>query len=384
MVVTNHFNPDPRVYKEAKSLVRNGYEVIIIAWDRVGKYPEKEVMDGVVIKRIKLKCKYGSMKDFIIRLPLFYLKALKILLKEKFNVIHTHDFDTAFLGFLSKYLFRKKWIYDVHDLYFTFFMKDGNNKKFIPSLLSNIVKKIDLFFAKCCGTLIIPTESIGGKFEGLKEYYIINRIKKDKIITIWNVPDVEGFLNYKKLDLKKSDKFTIGFIGSQRTTKNFISLFEAVKNKSDEYKILFVGEGKTTEQLKKIVKEKYHTLDVEFVGNVDYKLIPNYYKICDVIYSVYIEKEKAKNNENEKRAIQTKVFESSILGVPLIVPGYVLNNDYVERYMCGVSIEDINPEKLREALNKIKNIKVNSEKIIKDWNWKNEEKKLLKVYEGLK
>ena len=55
MVVTNHFNPDPRVYKEAKSLVRNGYEVIIIAWDRVGKYPEKEVMDGVVIKRIKLK-----------------------------------------------------------------------------------------------------------------------------------------------------------------------------------------------------------------------------------------------------------------------------------------------------------------------------------------
>jgi glycosyltransferase involved in cell wall biosynthesis len=380
MTVTNPstWAIESRGMKEAKALVDAGYNVTIIAWDREGKYPLNEIIDGIHITRVRLKAKYGNFIAILLSIPLFYIRAFLLLLKLNPDAVHTHDFDTALLGFLMKKLKGVKWVYDVHDLYFTFFMKDGNNKKFISNLLSNIVKKIDLFFAKCCDTLIVPTESIGGKFEGLKEYYIKNGIKKDKIITIWNVPDVEEFLNYKKLDLKKSNKFTIGFIGPQRTIKNFIALFEAVKDKSDKYKILFVGEGKTTEQLKRIVKEKYPMLDVEFVCNVDYKLIPNYYKICDVIYSYY------PNTKNITSAIAIKVFESAILGIPSIVNKHSLMCDFVNRYKCGVCLNKEDVEELREALNKIKNIKVNSEKIIKDWNWKNEEKKLLKVYEGLK
>lgn len=34
MLLSNGFSPDPRVYKEAVTLVKNGYEVIILAWDR--------------------------------------------------------------------------------------------------------------------------------------------------------------------------------------------------------------------------------------------------------------------------------------------------------------------------------------------------------------
>ena len=41
MLLSNPFAPDPRVYKEARTLTRNGYTVTIIAWDRQGngQYP---------------------------------------------------------------------------------------------------------------------------------------------------------------------------------------------------------------------------------------------------------------------------------------------------------------------------------------------------------
>ena len=81
ITVSNPFKPDPRVYKEARSLVKHGYEVTIIAWDREGKYPKEELFEGIKIKRIKLKSGYGNFLDFVLKLPLFYLKVLPDTLK---------------------------------------------------------------------------------------------------------------------------------------------------------------------------------------------------------------------------------------------------------------------------------------------------------------
>lgn len=36
MTLSNPFTPDPRVYNEAKSLVKAGHEVTVIAWDKNG------------------------------------------------------------------------------------------------------------------------------------------------------------------------------------------------------------------------------------------------------------------------------------------------------------------------------------------------------------
>lgn len=41
MILTNGFDPDPRVYKEAKSLIKLGHKVTILCWDRSGEYINK-------------------------------------------------------------------------------------------------------------------------------------------------------------------------------------------------------------------------------------------------------------------------------------------------------------------------------------------------------
>lgn len=53
MLLTNGFDPDPRVYKEAKSLTKLGHKITILCWDRDGTYVDKpeENLNGIKIVR---------------------------------------------------------------------------------------------------------------------------------------------------------------------------------------------------------------------------------------------------------------------------------------------------------------------------------------------
>ena len=45
MLLTNAFDPDPRVHHEAKALVESGYDVTILCWDRDYKTPAYEITE---------------------------------------------------------------------------------------------------------------------------------------------------------------------------------------------------------------------------------------------------------------------------------------------------------------------------------------------------
>ena len=369
MLLSNPFKPDPRVYKEAKSLVKNGYDVTILCWDRELKFLEKEIVDGIKVERIRLKSGYG-FKNLIFKLPIFWSKLFFRAKKMNFDIVHSHDFDTAVVAYFLKKLKNKKWVYDSHDLYFTYFP--------VNSFISRIIKYLDIVLARCCDKLIVPTETIEGEFEGLKEFYIKNGVEKEKITTIWNVPDLKLFLKHKKLNLRKSKKFTIGFIGGQRTTLNFIMLFETIKSKPDEYKILLIGEGKDTKKLKEIVRKKYSNLDIEFIRDVDYKLIPNYYKLLDIVFCFDLRQKEKLNN-----AIPIKLFEAAILGIPTITNEESLMSDFVKKYKCGITIKKATINELRRVIIKSKKIKFDPKRIRKEWCWKREEEKLISNYKTI-
>ena len=55
MLLTNAFDPDPRVYQEAKALIEKGYKVSILCWDRDLKSPPLENIDGIHIEQIYVK-----------------------------------------------------------------------------------------------------------------------------------------------------------------------------------------------------------------------------------------------------------------------------------------------------------------------------------------
>src|SRR4030042_4185258 len=117
MLVTNAFRPDPRIFKEALSLVRAGYLVHVICWDRLDEFPELEDFQGIVIHRIKIRSQYSSGSKQLFYLPRFWVKAIQYLNHIRPDIIHCHDLDTTIGGVWYSKWHNIPWIFDAHECY---------------------------------------------------------------------------------------------------------------------------------------------------------------------------------------------------------------------------------------------------------------------------
>jgi len=264
-------------------------------------HPLRETGDGINVERIRVRAKYGSVINFVVALPLFYLAALIHLLKMDFDVIHTHDFDTAPLGAFIKLLRGKPGFFGIHEIYFTriFLLREQPSM----GIFQQILMKMEILHAKFADNVIVVTRYLGGKYEGFKEFYIKLGVPPDKISVVWNTPRASMFLGYPRLDLKKSPKFTIGYVGSIRTVSNFIPLSELAKKRG--YKLLFVEGGKSKEDVEKIAREKFPDVD----SNLQAIYLTSWYLIIisSGMFCIHI----FPPTENVRRTITVKVFESA-------------------------------------------------------------------------
>jgi hypothetical protein len=115
MLLTNAYDPDPRVRQEPLALVAMGCRVRILAWDRDLKSPMFEYMEGVEVERVFLASGHGRGTSQLFFYAWLYLKMLWRAWKISFDVVHCHDLDTLPLGFVLGKLKRKPIVYDAHE-----------------------------------------------------------------------------------------------------------------------------------------------------------------------------------------------------------------------------------------------------------------------------
>lgn len=118
MLLSNAFRPDPRVDREAQALVRHGYSVTIVCWDRRAELPEREARHGVEIIRVhSVPSAYGSGSRQLLYLPRFWRAAAAIASGLHPDVVHCHDLDTLAAGWLLKRRQGVLLVYDAHEHY---------------------------------------------------------------------------------------------------------------------------------------------------------------------------------------------------------------------------------------------------------------------------
>src|ERR1035438_2570179 len=76
MLLTNAYDPDPRVRQEALALIGMGCRVRLLAWDRDLKAPAAECMEGVEVERVFLSSTHGRGAAQIFFYACLYLKML--------------------------------------------------------------------------------------------------------------------------------------------------------------------------------------------------------------------------------------------------------------------------------------------------------------------
>ena len=322
MVLTNGFDPDVRVYKEAKYLVEKGFNVTVLCWDRNCVYNKNDSIDGINIVRFLIPSRAGTGFKQLFSYFKFAWKVKKYLSKKNYSYLHCHDFDGALIGYFSCRR-KSRLVFDMHEIYSNYSYAKNPIFKY---LIRRIIKR--------CYKVLYVTElqKKYAKEENLSKY-----------IYLPNYPEKSIYTPIKK---NKNKIITINYIGSVRDYDSLKTLIE-LSDISDKYSIGLYGVGTAYEKL----VNDFNKSKVYFHGKYDgINDIGDIYRKTDILYCVY-----NPNIENWRNAYPVKLFESLITSTPIIVSNSTAVGDFVVKNKIGEVIEYDSVKSLQNAVNKIVN-----------------------------
>lgn len=352
MILTNGFDPDVRVYKEAKYLVNEGFNVTILCWDRKCEFQEKteEMIDNIKIKRFHILSQPGTGLRQIFPYFKFIKVARRYLKDKKYTYLHCHDFDGIIVGLFTKNKKEKKIIFDMHEIYNNYaYAKNIFFHKFFKYVLNKV------------NYIIYVNE------EQIKE---IERI--DKLVFLPNYPQKEAYMPITKT---QSKKIRVNYIGSLRDYNSLKSLAET-SMQNENLEIGLYGTGICYEQL----REEYKDSSVKIYGKYDgINESGEIYRNTDILYCSY-----NPNVENWRNAYPVKLYEAIITLTPIIVTENTVVGDFVNKNKVGAVVEYNNIDSIKKAILQVKNnyqTYVNNLRKISDkYKWEEIVKKMAIIY----
>jgi glycosyltransferase involved in cell wall biosynthesis len=316
MIVENLPVPfDRRVWQEANALRDAGYAVSVICPKGKGHTSSYEELNGIHIYRHPLPFEATGAAGYLVEysMALFweFVLSLKVLRKHGFDVIHAcNPPDLIFLiGSFYKFLFRKKFMFDQHDLNPELFeVKFGHTKGLFYKLLCLFEK---LTF-KCADASIATNETF--------KRIAIERggMQPDDVTIVKSYPDLNRFkIVPADQSVRKSFKHLVGYIGIMGNQDGVDILVEAMAHlvhteKRTDIGCLIIGSGAELENLKKLAIDLKVTEHVTFTGYLSGQaLLAN---LCALDIGVIPDPPSACND----KLSMNKVFEYMALGLPFV------------------------------------------------------------------
>lgn len=363
----------PRIYSEAVTLRDLGYEVLVVGWDRTGRCNRKENCNGIKIERIKVKSSEMRGPVQIFFLLSFWIKAFIRLLFEKIDAIHCHNLDILPLGYLLSKAKRCPVFYDAHEPHY-YALWPGKWQK-----LLGIINAIESFLSKRMDWVIVTNNYQLIKF---------NKIGVKNTVLIGNYP-VRSFI-IKKVPQEKFQKNEvifgrIGTIYQDVGIEETAAAFQYIMKKYDNVKMLLAG---------RIVESYRHDLmlsigdfsdRIELLGPYNAEEISNIYRRIDVSLMIY------RKNDWFKHITPTKFYDSLANGVPVIMTDIGGLGEVIERYNCGIVVDENDIPGICKAMEQLiddkelrREMSMNGLNLIKqEFNWKKMEAKLQHIYETI-
>jgi glycosyltransferase involved in cell wall biosynthesis len=371
MLLSNSATYDIRPLKEASCLVKNGYRVAILAWDREGNYPRQTLSNSLLIRRFNFKSPYGQSIRTVINFFFYYVWCIISSFTLSFKVIHCHDVDTLFCGILIKMLRfgRIKLIYDMHDHPIVFLEK-------FPK--AHFLVKVVFAMAKHYADHVVVVN------DGFVEYLSKMGFQREKMTVIMNVPSKSEYGNFNVAN-RNREKFTIFYYGDIGVRRGVHKLIEAVKG-LEHVKLLLAGKGDLVPIVKNLEK-KYN--NIKHLGWISTSDIDHLVKKADLIpslSSLYMP-----DNINHILASPEKLFTAMVHGVPVLVPEGSYQTKIVRKYECGIVVDMNDTAKVREVISKLasspnlcRKLGENAIKAVNElFNWQIMEKRLIMTYNSL-
>jgi colanic acid biosynthesis glycosyl transferase WcaI len=324
LIITQHFPPDSsgnasRIYDLSQNLVSLGSEVTVISpfptfphgrFKKTRKRYSYTEIDG-----IKHFCiftwqppyknpSFVSRVSYYITFPV-HAVWFAFLKRREYDVIITSSppIFSGIPGYLIKKITKKKWFFDVRDLWIDASVELGFLKK--KSFFEKISRKYERICYHYCDMITVTTEEIK------KRLVIDYNISIDKLRILSNGVDTKIF---KPSNVKKNRIIYAGNIGLAQDLEKFIL---AVKKVNETFPLEFylVGDGDLKNDLVDLVNKEGLKDIVIFTGSLERKKIP------EIMAESLIGVAPLKNLKSLDYAIPTKIYEYMSCGIPFITTG---------------------------------------------------------------
>ncbi len=357
--VINDLSTDQRVDRACRSLLKSGYDVILVG----RMLPKSLILDDKPYDHHRMRLVFTQG-------PIFYLeyqiRLFFFLLFKKVDLFYSNDLDTLLPNYLCSKLKSASLIYDSHELFCE-----------VPELIEHprkrkIWKALERFLFQRVKNIITVNQSIAEIYE--KEYH-------KKLYVVRNIPisrSINKPMSRKDLGLPENKNIIIlqgAGINVQRGAEEALTAMQWI----EQAVLLIVGSGDVIKQLKEMRKELKLEERVIITGKVPYEQLAQYTRIADLGLSM--DKD---TNLNYRYSLPNKLFDYIHAGIPVLVSPLVEISRIVNDYQIGTIIESHEPKHIAKTISSIfadqkryASWKKNLLKAQEELNWEQEEQQLL-------
>ncbi|HEX7905550.1 MAG TPA: glycosyltransferase [Chitinophagaceae bacterium] len=351
--VTNDLTYDQRMNRICTSLAEAGYKVMLVGRTLPSSLPLKKEK----YEQKRIHCWVNKGKAFYAE---YNMRLFVYLLFQKMDAICAIDLDT-----ILPCLRISKWkkiprIYDAHELFSG--LKEVVSRPAIKKAWTKIEKHAVPQFMY--GYTV--SQSIAEEFH--KRYRV-------------NYKTIRNVSRLKEMDTAQASEKFIIYQGAVNEARAFEYLIPAMK--WVDCKLVICGDGNFMPQLKQLINDHQLNNKIELKG----MLTPD--DLWKVSQQAYMGIAVAENEGlNQYYALPNKFFDYLHAGLPQVTMDYPEYQKLNKQYEVALLIDNLAPERIAAAINNLLNDDVMYERLRQsclkarlEWNWQQEEKKLLAFYQ---
>lgn len=424
MFVYNNFFHDTRILKEGRSLVGNGYDVVVIALLDDTTMPLEE-RDGIKIVRVK-----NSIKEWITRIVgaffyikkrilkfvsrkknvarranrldmvssdkrlkgllmpfykavhymFYYMKSYRVAMNHPSDIYQANDLNTLPVAWLVAKRYGAKLVYDSHEFYL-----EKNRLRPLGCVTRFLLRRIEAFLIQKANAVITVNESIADALSrryGIKTPTVVmNAPPRTTRLTNGNVNLLREALHIKP------DYHLLLYTGLLTFNRGLEKMIESLTYLPDCYLVLMgYGTEMYKRRLLKVARRNGIESRVSFFGPVPSDEVTMYAAGADLGVAPI---------ENSCLSYYycspNKVFEYINAGLAVIASDFPELKKVIHQHNIGCTFNPSDPANIARAVRYIfedagrwRTMKQNTFAASQCYNWENESEKLLTLYRTLR
>ena len=343
MLLSNAYRPDPRVQREAQTLIEARHQVDLYCWDREGEFPAEEIQDGLHIHRLQtVRSRYAAGWRQIYRLPRFWRWARKQILRHPAHILHCHDLDTLVAGVALKRQTGCKLVFDAHEHY------PALMSLYLPGSLVSLLRIWERLLIKKVDHILTASTTLAEEYR---------RTTPIPVTVVGNAPprlDFASLTEASTAHIRRQigltpERLGIFYIGGFTNNRAFSPLFEALDGLPG-WQLHIWGDGP---QRTVVEAESARLENAHYHGWAASSELPGLFAASDAVYYCL-----RNDYPGAQYNAPNTLAYAMAAGRPLIANNVGDLGRVVVETGCGILLEAVTPASIRQALHTLENPQV--------------------------